>query len=95
MSFNPVRWPKSVTVGNLIEDGMQMEAHCHRCGRFVLLDPAGVGLPVKMVVPALEAHFHAGAAAPGNVGKAAPPQFRPIFSDASVAAAAACASALA
>ena len=89
MSFDATRWPNAVTIGSLIEDGMQMEAHCHRCGRFALLDPASVGLPSDTPVPALEGHFRCRRC--GSRETSARPHFPSDgpsgYSDASVAAA--------
>ncbi len=57
MPFSPARWPNAVTIAGLIAESMHLEAHCHRCGRFGLLDPASLGLALETPVPALEGRF--------------------------------------
>lgn len=42
-----------VTIGDLIAQELALEAHCHRCGRMVLLEPEALSLPLNLPVPAL------------------------------------------
>jgi hypothetical protein len=57
MLFDSVHWRDAVTIGKLIDRAMQLEAHCHRCGRFALLNPAALPLPLDAALPALEGRF--------------------------------------
>jgi hypothetical protein len=49
MLFDSARWPNAVTIGKLIDRTMLLEAHCHCCGRCVVLDPRKLPLPSEGV----------------------------------------------
>jgi hypothetical protein len=57
MLFDSSRWPNAVTIGKLIDRAMQLEAHCHHCGRCAVLDPGRLPLPAAAPLPALEGRF--------------------------------------
>jgi ribosomal protein L44E len=46
-----------VMIGDLLAKKLALEAHCHECGRYVLLKPGGLSLPPNLPVPALENRF--------------------------------------
>jgi len=46
-----------VTIADLIAQELALEAHCHECGRMVLLDPASLSMLANLPVPALENRF--------------------------------------
>jgi len=47
MLLDSARWRNAVTIGKLIDRAMQLEAHCHKCGRFALRNPARLRLPPR------------------------------------------------
>jgi hypothetical protein len=51
MPFDSARWPNAVTIGKLIDRAMQLEAHCHGCGRCAVLDPVGLPLSARCASP--------------------------------------------
>jgi hypothetical protein len=57
MLIDSARWPNTVTIGKLIDRAMQLEAHCHKCGRCAVINPARLQLPLDVPLPALEGRF--------------------------------------
>jgi hypothetical protein len=57
MPFDASRYPNAVTVADLLADEQQLELHCHRCGRFVLVEPQSLPLPGEVALPELEHRF--------------------------------------
>ena len=51
--FDPARCPGTLTIGRLIELGLPLAVHCHRCGRCELFDADAFSL-LAIYVPALE-----------------------------------------
>ena len=43
MAFDAIKPPNAVTIGQLVEQGMAMETHCHKCADFVIRDPDKLG----------------------------------------------------
>jgi hypothetical protein len=57
MPFDPARFPDALTIGRLLELGLPLSIHCHRCGRCELFNADAFGLPLTTFVPALEGRF--------------------------------------
>lgn len=54
---DPPAYPDALTIGRLLELGLPLADHCHRCGRCELFEPEAFGLPLATYVPALEGRF--------------------------------------
>jgi predicted nucleic-acid-binding Zn-ribbon protein len=53
MPFDPSRFPDALTIGRLLEMGLPLAVHCHRCGRCELFAAGAFSLPLTTDVPAL------------------------------------------
>jgi hypothetical protein len=57
MRFDPARYPDAFTIGRLLELGLPLAVHCHRCGRAAIFAADAIGLLPATYVPALEGRF--------------------------------------
>ncbi len=55
--FDPAKYPQAVTIGGLIEKGMELEIHCYKCAHYVTRDPGGLGFGLATPVAFLAERF--------------------------------------
>lgn len=66
--FEPAR------LSDMIALGISITAHCRKCGHWARLDPAALGLPASVAIPALENRFLCGLC--GSRDTTAMPEYR-------------------
>jgi hypothetical protein len=57
MIFDPAKYPTALTVGYLINAGIELEVHCRKCGHCVSKPAADWPLDTTDFVPALDGRF--------------------------------------
>ena len=79
MGFDAAKWPNAVTIGRLIEQGMPLGAHCHKCGNFKKMDLAALPIDRSAPVPSLDGRFPCTRC--GSRQTSARPEFAPMQRD--------------